>query len=485
MSSEELAFELVYERSDEATRIVMDLRRRGYSNTEIADITGTGIKRIQLLLTSISEEYEAAVAMAETTCWNTQEKELFLKLIIANRTTYEDVDLAGGGLSDDPDALARVAAFREAWFRVGTSTEPADRPRTEAAIARVYAVLGTSRPRFVWCDSPMAAQLLMYVSWGRRSRRRSELWSSMPPALRDALGGTWPLPSLGVWMGDALGASMAMLVYALQAAKRDWLTIALKKTVPSLEARGLMAIATASPRWGSRRARDLVEPALQHALLVSRQGSKIDDRTTSRRSWQGTHWVEVFLFNRDLLGISCAPFLSERLDLWVDLARSCMWWWPYRNICVLSERPAEVHSPDGQHLHNDAGPAIRFRDGWCVWAINGVPVDEEIVLHPETQSLRKIRGEQNAEVKRIRIERYGWDRYLAGVRAVVIDRSRNDIEATAETLMRGPDGETVLVCACPSTARVYALPVPSGVRTCTAAQAWLSGGLAGRIINGA
>ena len=166
MSSEELAFELVYERSDEATRIVMDLRRRGYSNTEIADITGTGIKRIQLLLKSISEEYEAAVAMAETTCWNTQEKELFLKLIIANRTTYEDVDLAGGGLSDDPDALARVAAFREAWFRVGTSTEPADRPRTEAAIARVYAVLGTSRPRFVWCDSPMAAQLLMYVSWG-------------------------------------------------------------------------------------------------------------------------------------------------------------------------------------------------------------------------------------------------------------------------------------------------------------------------------
>ena len=133
--------------------------------------------------------------------------------------------------------------------------------------------------------------------------------------------------------------------------------------------------------------------------------------------------------------------------MWVDLARSCMWWWPYRNICVLSERPAEVHSPDGQHLHNDAGPAIRFRDGWCVWAINGVPVDEEIVLHPETQSLRKIRGEQNAEVKRIRIERYGWDRYLAGVRAVVIDRSRNDIEATAETLMRGPDGETVLVCA--------------------------------------
>ena len=48
-----------------------------------------------------------------------------------------------------------------------------------------------------------------------------------------------------------------------------------------------------------------------------------------------------------------------------------MWWWPYRQFCIVSERPSEVHTADGPHLHNDAGPAVRFRDGWCVWAIDG------------------------------------------------------------------------------------------------------------------
>ena len=162
-----------------------------------------------------------------------------------------------------------------------------------------------------------------------------------------------------------------------------------------------------------------------------------------------------------------------------------MWWWPYRQFCIVSERPSEVHTADGRHLHNDAGPAVRFRDGWCVWAIDGVVVDEQVVLHPETQSLRKIRGEPNTEVKRIRIERYGWDRYLAAVSAVLVDRRRNDIEATHETLLHTPDNERVLVCACPSTARVYALQVPHNVETCGEAQTWLSGGLSGRIINSA
>jgi hypothetical protein len=112
-------------------------------------------------------------------------------------------------------------------------------------------------------------------------------------------------------------------------------------------------------------------------------------------------------------------------------------------------------------------------------------VDEQVVLRPETQTAGQIRRERNAETKRIRIERFGWGCYLAEVGAVVIDRRRNDIEATRETLFRTPDRAKILVCACPSTARVYALAVPRDVRTCERAQAWLSSGLSGRIINGA
>jgi hypothetical protein len=165
------------------------------------------------------------------------------------------------------------------------------------------------------------------------------------------------------------------------------------------------------------------------------------------------------------------------------------WWWPNRGVCFVCERPEEVHMLGGR-LHNDSGPAVRFRDGWSVWAIGGVRVDELPVLYPELQSLQQIRHERNAEVKRVRIERFGWLRYLIEAGAVVVDCRRNDIEATRETLFRLPNeespnrpGEVVLVCACPSTGRVYALKVPANIRTCARAQAWLSGNLAGRIIN--
>ena len=104
-------------------------------------------------------------------------------------------------------------------------------------------------------------------------------------------------------------------------------------------------------------------------------------------------------------------------------------------------------------------------------------------MSPETQTLPQIR-ERNAEVKRIRIERDGWDRYLAAVGATVLDRRRNDIEATREPPMRGPDGERVGAPA-RRLARVYALPVPPLIRTCEEAQNWLSGGLGRRIINSA
>ena len=368
--------------------------------------------------------------------------------------------MGDGGLSDDKEAQARVAEFRQGWFRVGTSTERADRPRAEAAIARMYARLGAAPPPFLWCDSPMTAKLAMSVMGGRRSSRRTALWHSLPYELRDAWGdGKQALP-LGVWLGDSLQISEAWLRNVLRASGKDWLTVALIRTVPSFAVRARLAVALEDPRWGSQRARELLESAVDFTLSRSLRARKIPYRRIPLQGQQQSDWtipyrhiplhgllqgdwIERSLFDRDVLGIHYAPLLSDALDEWADLARSCQWWWPYRQICVVSERPAELHCLDGQRLHNDAGPAVSFRDGWSIWVIDGIPVDEQVVMSPETQTLPQIRRERNAEVKRIRIERYGWDRYLAAVGATVLDRRRNDIEATRESLMRGPDGERV------------------------------------------
>ena len=447
MTVERVPFSRMYGTLDEAKR-VLDLRMDGYSTSEIAEIVGSDAGQIRCLFKSISEEIATEVTIAEKTEWGVRDTELLLQSI------WNEVAAAGIGIDEGPvrhieTARARMAEFRQEWYLAGTSTEPVDRVQAERAIVRMYSALNVSPPRFVWCDSPMTAQLVLCILGRRRFSRRTALWSLLKPAVRDALGPALRPSPLGIWLGAALRASGICLEDVLSPHRAEWRRVDLSDSLSNPARQALLAAAREDPVWGSLRANVVLESPLVVALSRSMQALNLTYRATLSWGEQNADWIETFLYYRDVLGIRYAPPLSERLDWWADLVRSCMWWWPYRQFCIVSERPSEVHTADGRHLHNDAGPAVRFRDGWCVWAIDGVVVDEQVVLHPETQSLRKIRGEPNTEVKRIRIERYGWDRYLAAVSAVLVDRRRNDIEATHETLLHTPDNERVLVLRLP------------------------------------
>jgi hypothetical protein len=165
--------------------------------------------------------------------------------------------------------------------------------------------------------------------------------------------------------------------------------------------------------------------------------------------------------------------------------QSAGWWCPGNKVCFISDRPEwlciERDARGVNRLHSEDGPSARWRDGFSLWHIGGVAVDEKIVIRPQEQSIREIKSEQNVEVKRIRIERFGWPRYLKEMGAKVRDYRRNDIDQTDESLM-AVDGMSVLVCACRSTARVYALEVPAEVQTAEQAQVWLRGEKKFRVI---
>jgi hypothetical protein len=59
---------------------------------------------------------------------------------------------------------------------------------------------------------------------------------------------------------------------------------------------------------------------------------------------------------------------SEHLGEWAALVRSCGWWWPGEQVCVVVERPATVHTepvPGGWHDEVRLRPrGVRYRDGW-------------------------------------------------------------------------------------------------------------------------
>ena len=155
-------------------------------------------------------------------------------------------------------------------------------------------------------------------------------------------------------------------------------------------------------------------------------------------------------------------------------------------MCFVSERHNILNRNADGRLHNETGMALAYPDGWGVWALDGVRVDEQIVMRPETQTLAQIDSESNEEVRRLRIERFGWPRYIAESNADCIHSRRNDIDGTSEALVRLKDGSVRLLCACRSTGRVYAVGVPREVATCEQAQNWMAGGstlFAGRKFN--
>lgn len=143
-------------------------------------------------------------------------------------------------------------------------------------------------------------------------------------------------------------------------------------------------------------------------------------------------------------GITSLP-VDLRINGWLDVAGSGM-----------------TSLPDGQNV------ALRWR---------GVRVDERIAFDPESISGAEILAEPNTEVRRVMMERIGYERFLAEVNAQILDQ---DTDAGGErTLVRVelPDDEPFVAVsvACPSTGRQYVLRVPPNIKTAHAASAWLAG----------
>lgn len=147
-----------------------------------------------------------------------------------------------------------------------------------------------------------------------------------------------------------------------------------------------------------------------------------------------------------------------------------------RDILLVSQRPISVHWNDDRQLHNESGPAQEWSDGYGIYSIDGVRVPEDVVLRPQDQTIDDIHKERNEEVRRIRIERFGWSRYLHESEAKLDAVAQNDIEGTMEALYTLRDGSQRLLTFCPSTGKKFALEIPdSRVTSTEEAQARLWG----------
>lgn len=132
-------------------------------------------------------------------------------------------------------------------------------------------------------------------------------------------------------------------------------------------------------------------------------------------------------------------------------------------------------------LHSETGPAVKYADGWVMWALQGITVSEETVKHPETLTPARIRQERNVERRRIMIERFGLKNYLQKDGGQVID---TDIDPSGRPrhLWRSRNGRAIepmvaveVVNSTPEPDghyKSYVLRVPPQMTTAQQAVAW-------------
>jgi hypothetical protein len=78
---------------------------------------------------------------------------------------------------------------------------------------------------------------------------------------------------------------------------------------------------------------------------------------------QDSYWLAIHLYAADVLVVPYPESALVRLRLHDEVARSCGWWWPYKETCICTDRPETLE-------WNGASPPqfwrVRYRDGFEV-----------------------------------------------------------------------------------------------------------------------
>ncbi|MFD8558490.1 DUF6745 domain-containing protein [Streptosporangium canum] len=325
-----------------------------------------------------------------------------------------------------------AAALR--WQEVAFQTGPADRPGAEAGIRLAYRSVGLAEPeKIIWVDSPAAgARAIATLGAGRpvRDAVRTGPWERARAEVHTSLGPTaWPL----AWSltGGRLWDPVSALVTRMR--------------------RSIAESAVAGAEASTEES-EAVASALRASTLDAVLGQ------------QDAPWLSLF----DALG------RPEVAGL-VQVARSAGWWWPFERVAIVCERPAELHLDELSRLHRADGPALLFPDGFAVHAWGGMPVPAGFADSMAALTPQRIRAEDNAELRRVMLEHFGYDRYLTESGATPLHQDETGVLWRIDL----PEDEpVVMVEVINSTAepdgtfRKYWLRVPPSTLTAREGVAW-------------
>ena len=258
---------------------------------------------------------------------------------------------------------AQMPAWRDRWIKIGLSCDPMtarDQRESEAAIRGLYKKAGLEAPKVViFVPSPLALRCAAGIAGGAIFATRH-----------------------GFPKRSAVGSAVDS---AVRSAVRS-------------------AVGSA------------VSDEVRFLLLCADNASWLE--------WGGNLWpgyMAYLTFFRDVCGLEIEA-MEAFAEYEVMYSRGGFFSM-HHDFVMISDRPSHIHRDAAGQLHCETGSAIGFRDGWELFFWHGMRIPEShhwIISHKDRISPETIELERNAELRRIMLEIYGFDRYGAARQARVV-----------------------------------------------------------------
>lgn len=338
------------------------------------------------------------------------------------------------------DQYEWLETYSRKLCNIALSTEPANRYAAENGVKSVYELAGLEPPQeVIWFESPAALCSSPYVIQYEKSKVELLVYGE-------------PIEQIRRQQEKLIG--------------RD-----VKESIKHI-------MDTSARFTGAER----VQTHIRQAVLSYLRNQNSHDvpiyiRSYRRYSIYGQHKAciqsQFGLLHASALLLDRYDQISVLDGIW-QIIQNAGLWLPYRKVCLIAERTSNVQLDTFNNPHCEDGRSISYPDRFGIYTWHGIVVPEYIIAQPTLITPEKIMNEENVEIARIMVARYGQDNFIrdSGFKPI---QSDDYGELYYVHINRGIEPIVAVHVKDPSTDREYFLYVPPHITTAHQGVAWTFG----------
>lgn len=352
------------------------------------------------------------------------------------------------GKYDKPFDEQYLAQKRDEWLEIGLCTKPLDKEKASKAVDLAYKCAGLDAPKIkLYARSPFEAQLMANLLY--YAEIQSEFTGEVLDQVNYQVGDRilhpvkdqfWHQVGDRVFhqVLDQVGSQVIGQVFDMNQIKnqvRDQFRFQVEYLIRDRVWEGVR-----DQVWVLHRSRVRGQRQVWNWLIdqidsqTKRQvGNLVKDQVRSQAkdkklklfsfcySQEHSDWLcafEVFLQSYEIEG------MDDIIGL-IECAKQCGGFAPFKSLVIISEKPQFIKFNNDKKLHCEDGAAIRYSDGFSVYAFNGVRLPGNWVENKDTICPTEILKCGNVDQRAAGCQLLGFDRMLDHLDHKIVDSLEN------------------------------------------------------------